>query len=97
MRTASIKRILPVTFSTTNGWDHGVNTDETLSPPPPRTALECLANIAAPAITGSCERAAYEIRGEVQSIDHVIRYGPRLADLASDFKPGSIRSVRYLP
>jgi hypothetical protein len=57
-------------------------------------ALERLANIAAPVITGSCQRAAC---GEVQSIDHVVRYGPRLADLASDFKPGSISSVRYLP
>jgi hypothetical protein len=46
MRTATIKRILLVTFNATNGWDGGVNTDEALCPPP-RTALECLANIAA--------------------------------------------------
>jgi hypothetical protein len=92
MRTASIERILLVAFNTTNGWDDGVNTDEALW-----TALQCLANIAAPAITGSCRRAACGISGEVQSVDHVIRYGPRLADLACDFKPGSIRSVRYLP
>jgi hypothetical protein len=52
MRTASIQRILPVTLNATNGWDDGVNTDEVLCPPP-RTALERLANIAAPAITGS--------------------------------------------
>ena len=96
MRAASIERILLVTFNATKYWDEGVNTDEALSPPP-RTALECLANIAAPAITGSCQRAACEISGEVRSIDHVIRYGPRFADLACDFKPGSIRSVRYLP
>ena len=89
MRTASIKRILPVTVNATN-------TDEALCTPP-RTALECVANIAAPAITGRCQSAACEISGEVQSIDHVIRYGPRFADLACDFKPGSIRSVRYLP
>jgi hypothetical protein len=54
MRAASIKRILLVTFNATNYWDDGVNTDEALSPPP-RTALECLTNIAAPAITGSCQ------------------------------------------
>ena len=54
MRAASIKRILLVTFNATNYWDDGVNTDEALCPPP-RTALECLANIAAPAITGSCQ------------------------------------------
>jgi hypothetical protein len=64
MRTASIERILLVTFNATNGWGDDVNTDEALCPAA-RTALECLANIAAPAITGSCQRTACEISGRV--------------------------------